>query len=75
MKNKYNELINSVISNLIDRKDYFVENINDIASIVEYHSYNDNVNLSKSDIETINEDRQYILAIYKLISDLDNLKK
>lgn len=75
MNKKYNELLNSAIDILIEKKDYFVENINDIASIVEYHSYNDNVDLSKSDIETINEDRQYLLAIYKLINDLDKLRK
>ena len=75
MEKEYISLINSVIDTLIERKDYFVEGINDIASVIEYHSFNENYNLSKNDIDSINENRRYIIAIYKLISDLEELKK
>lgn len=75
MEKEYISLINSVIGTLIERENYFVDGINDIASVIEYHGFNENYNLTKGDIETINENRRYIIAIHKLISDLEKLKK
>ena len=75
MKNRYNELIKNIIGELQYDINALVVGINEIASTIEYHSFEEKHDLTKSEIEEINDKRNHIIAIYELISDLDNLKK
>ena len=78
MMNKeiYNYNLKRYINDLIKIKDECVNEITEIATYIEVHNAKkDNCNLTRYDIEMINEKRQYIVAIYELIGDLDKLIK
>lgn len=75
-KELYNNNIKKYIKYLIEKKEQYVNEITEIATYIEIHNAEkDNCNLTKYDIEEINEKRQFIVAISELIHDLDKLIK
>ncbi len=68
---EYNELINRTINFLIEEKDNYASEISEIAT---YQDFKD-IKLDRLDIAAINEKRAIVYAIYKLIEDLETLKK
>lgn len=73
-KDYYNKLIEEKIKNLLEKEEELCREITEIATIFEYHSKEDCVNLSISDIFDINEKRQQMLTIRELIYNLDKLR-
>ena len=75
-KEFYNHNLKMYIKELIKLKEDYVNEICEITSYIETHSSKkENYNLTQFDIEEINEKRNYIAAIYELISDIDKLIK
>lgn len=72
-KSYYNKLIKETIKNLLEKEEDLRREIIEIATIFEYHSQDDCVNLSISDIFDINEKRQQMFTISELIHNLDKL--
>ena len=70
----YNKLINEEIKYLLEKEEELQEEICNIATTFEYHNINDNVNLDRLDINSINEKRQQMLTISELIHNIDKLK-
>ena len=68
MNNYYKNLIDKEIKYLIEEKENLVEEITNIATYFEK-----DINLTRLDIEAINDKRQEIKAIYDLIEDLNKL--
>lgn len=73
-KDYYNKLIEEEIKNLLEKEEELCREITEIATIFEYHSLEDNVNLSRLEINEINEKRQQLFAIGELIHNLDKLR-
>lgn len=73
-KDYYNKLIEEKIKNLLEKEEELSREITDIATIFEFHSKEDCVNLSAGDIFDINEKRQQMLTIRELIYNLDKLR-
>ena len=73
-KDYYNKLIEEEIEYLLEKEEDLCREITEIATIFEYHSIEDNVSLSRLEINTINEKRQQIFAIGELIHNLDKLR-
>ena len=71
----YNHILGLIINDLIDDKEKIVDDIIETTSMFEYHSENDNVDLTKEDIYHINECRQKMFVYHLLISDLEKLRK
>ena len=75
-KDFYNHNLKMYIKELIKLKEDYVNEICEITSYIETHGEKkENYNLTQFDIEEINEKRNYIAAIYELISDIDKLIK
>ena len=76
MNKKY---YNYVLDNMIEDLHYKIEEesreIEDTATLYEYHTENDNVDLKKYEIESINEARQKMFVYHLLICDLEELRK
>lgn len=73
-KEYYNNCIKQFIKELMEEKESIVEDITIISThLKEFKS--ETQDLSKYDINSINEQRNNLGAIYELISDLDKLLK
>jgi len=72
-KEYYNKLVNDEINYLIKKQEKIFNEISEVATTFEYHSADDNISLSKYDIEEINKKRKQILAISELIHNIDRL--
>lgn len=70
----YNKLIEEKIKNLLEKEEELCREITEIATIFEYHSKEECVNLSIRDIFDINEKRQQMFTIGELIHNLDKLR-
>lgn len=73
-KDYYNKLISEEIKYLLEKEELLNNEITEIATTFEYHSKEDNVNLGRLEISSINEKRQQILTIAELIHNLDKLR-
>ena len=71
----YDNLINDIINNLIDKKDNLIKEIEEISTTIEYHSFEDKTDLTKYDISEINNKREDIIVIYELISNIEKIRK
>lgn len=72
-KEYYNKVISDIILDLINQKDNLAEELTEIATYID-----DNENcfdLTKIDIQLINEIRVKMATIYKLIDDLQELNR
>lgn len=69
---EYTKLIDKEIAFLIEDKDNYANEISEIATYLDLNEYDSD--LTKLDIEAINEKRRTIYAMYKLIEDLETLK-
>jgi len=63
------KLIDEEIAYLIEKKDDYSNEISEIATY-----FQDDIELTKLDIQAINDKRSIMLAIYDLIDDLEKLK-
>ena len=72
-KDFYNNCIKQYIQDLIETKESCVENIQNIATYINFMK--DSQNLDEVDLSAINEERNNIGAIYQLIEDLEKLMK
>lgn len=70
-KDFYKNCIKSYIKELIEIKDNYSEEIADISTYIDIQAKDNNLN--RSDTLVINEKRNNMGAIYKLIEDLDKL--
>jgi hypothetical protein len=71
----YDNLINDIINNLIDKKDNLIKEIEEISTTIEYHSFEDKTDLTKYDISEINNKREDIIVIYELISNIEKIRR
>ena len=71
----YNHILGLVIDDLQKESEKLTDEIMEIASVFEYHSENDNVDLTKEDLEYINECRRKMFVYHLLICDLETLRK
>ena len=71
----YRHILGLIIDDLIDKKEKIVDDIIETTSMFEYHSENDIVDLTKEEIDYINECRQKMFVYHLLISDLEKLRK
>lgn len=72
-KEYYKSCIKDIINELINKKDLLCGDIDNIAAYIDFQSENND--LSKIDIIHINEKRNNMGAIYKLIEDLERLER
>lgn len=72
-KDYYNNCIKQYIKELIEIKDNYIEEIQEIATYIDFQK--DKQDLDRLDLLSINEKRNNIGAIYQLIEDLDKLRK
>lgn len=72
-KDYYKNLIIMEINHLVNRKDMLSNEIGEIATYLDTRE--NNVDLTRIDIESINKLRNEMKAIYDLIDKLEELKK
>ncbi len=72
-KQYYNNCIKQYIKELMEIKDDYAREIEEIATYLDFQ--NENNNLDRLDIAAINEKRNNMVAIYQLIEDFDKLLK
>lgn len=72
-KEYYNNCLKQFVKELIELKENYVEEIQEIATYIDFQE--DNNDLDRLDLGAINEKRNNIGAIYQLIEDLDRLLK
>lgn len=70
-KEYYKNCLKQYIKELIEIKENYVDEISNIATYIDFQAKNNN--LDRLDLLAINEKRNNIGAIYKLIEDLDKL--
>lgn len=69
---EYKDLIDETINKLIEKKDFLVQDIEEVSTFLDMNQ-NDNT-LSNWEVDYINSRRKKMRAIYDLIEKLEDLK-